>query len=50
LAWFALLIAATLPLTRWLRRPRVLATLDRATGGVFVAFGAALAAAAFGRR
>jgi threonine/homoserine/homoserine lactone efflux protein len=42
LVWLAALIAATRPIVRWLRRPRVLRALDRATGGVFVAFGAAL--------
>ena len=43
LMWFALLIAATLPLARVLRRPAVIAALDRVTGGIFVAFGAKLA-------
>lgn len=43
LAWFALLIAAIAPLSRWLRRPGVLAWLDRSTGGIFVLFGARLA-------
>lgn len=43
LLWFALLVAATLPLTRVLRRPAVIAALDRLTGGIFVAFGAKLA-------
>jgi threonine/homoserine/homoserine lactone efflux protein len=37
------LIAATRPLTRWLRRPAVVRRLDRATGGIFIAFGARLA-------
>ena len=45
LAWFALLIAATLPLARILRRPAVIRALDRATGGVFVLFGVRLALA-----
>jgi threonine/homoserine/homoserine lactone efflux protein len=43
LMWFALLIAATVPLAGVLRRPAVIATLDRLTGGIFVAFGAKLA-------
>jgi threonine/homoserine/homoserine lactone efflux protein len=42
LAWFALLIALTAPLGRWLMRPRVSAWLDRATGLVFIGFGARL--------
>lgn len=46
LAWFALLIAATRPLAGALRRPRVIRTLDRLTGGLFILFGARLA---FGR-
>jgi threonine/homoserine/homoserine lactone efflux protein len=41
--WFALLIAATRPLTHWLARPAVQATFDRATGVVFVACGVRLA-------
>jgi threonine/homoserine/homoserine lactone efflux protein len=43
LIWFAALIAATVPVSRFLRKPRVVKTLDRVTGGVFVAFGAKLA-------
>lgn len=43
LAWFALLIAATVPLAGWLARGRVIRTLDRLTGGVFIAFGIKLA-------
>lgn len=43
LVWFAALIAATVPLGRLLRRPRVIAAMDRLTGGVFIAFGAKLA-------
>lgn len=43
LIWFALLIAATVPLRRTLERPRVLAALDRITGIVFVGFGLKLA-------
>lgn len=42
--WFAALILATVPLGRMLRRPNVIKTLDRITGGVFIAFGASLAA------
>ncbi len=41
--WFAALIAATVPLGRALRRPRVIKTLDRVTGGLFIAFGLKLA-------
>ncbi|PKB14696.1 threonine/homoserine/homoserine lactone efflux protein [Novosphingobium kunmingense] len=43
LVWFAVLIAATVPLGRALRRPSTVAMLDRLTGAVFVAFGAKLA-------
>jgi len=43
--WFALLIAATIPLGRLLARPRVIRALDRITGGVFIAFGIRLALA-----
>ncbi len=43
LAWFAALIAATVPLARALARPRVVRALDRLTGGIFVAFGVKLA-------
>jgi len=43
MVWFLTLIAATRPLTRWLRRPSVVRRLDRATGGIFIAFGARLA-------
>lgn len=43
--WFVLLIAAARPLQRWLARPRVQATLDRITGGVFVLFGLRLVVA-----
>jgi threonine/homoserine/homoserine lactone efflux protein len=41
--WFALLIAATVPMGRALQRPGVLKVMDRATGAVFVGFGAKLA-------
>ncbi|WP_226579171.1 LysE family translocator [Acuticoccus sediminis] len=43
LAWFAALIAATVPLGRVLRRPKAVRSLDRLTGVVFVAFGLKLA-------
>ena len=39
LAWFAVLIAATIPLSRFLRRPALIKVLDRITGSVLVAFG-----------
>lgn len=42
-AWFAALIAATVPLGHLLRRPPAVRVLDRVTGGVFVAFGLKLA-------
>ncbi len=41
--WFVCLIAATRPLVGLLRQPGVVKTLDRITGGIFVAFGARLA-------
>ena len=41
--WFALLIAATRPIAKALRRAAVVRGLDRLTGGVFVAFGLRLA-------
>jgi len=43
LAWFAALIAATIPLGKLLRRPALTKALDRVTGGVLVAFGVRLA-------
>lgn len=43
LPWTAVLIGATAPLKRWLQRPAVVRWLDRATGGVFLGFGARLA-------
>ncbi|HEY0295411.1 MAG TPA: LysE family translocator [Bordetella sp.] len=43
MAWFALLVAATRPLGRWLARPAVKRAMDRLTGLVFVAFGLRLA-------
>ena len=41
--WFACLITATRSLSRWLQRPGVATWLDRATGGLFLAFGIGLA-------
>lgn len=41
--WFAILIAATVPLGRFLSRARVVKALDRLTGGVFIGFGVKLA-------
>jgi threonine/homoserine/homoserine lactone efflux protein len=41
--WFGLLIAATQPLARVLRRPALLRGLDRLTGGVLIGFGIKLA-------
>ncbi len=43
LLWFALLILATVPMARLLRRPRFVTVMDRVTGGIFIAFGARLA-------
>lgn len=43
LIWFALLIAATAPLQRLLRRPGIIRALDRLTGCVFIGFGLRLA-------
>jgi threonine/homoserine/homoserine lactone efflux protein len=45
LVWFALLIALTVPLGRFLTKPRVVRNLDRLTGCVFVGFGVKLAVA-----
>jgi threonine/homoserine/homoserine lactone efflux protein len=45
LAWFSLLIALTVPLGRFLAKPKVVRNLDRLTGCVFVGFGLRLAAA-----
>ena len=39
----AVLIAATIPLGKLLRRPALTRALDRVTGGVLVAFGVRLA-------
>ena len=41
--WFGCLIAASTPLRRILARPSAVRTLDRLTGGVFIAAGAKLA-------
>jgi threonine/homoserine/homoserine lactone efflux protein len=43
LAWFTSLILATRPLANFLRRPRVVRSCDRLTGGMFIAFGVGLA-------
>jgi threonine/homoserine/homoserine lactone efflux protein len=43
LLWFSVLIAATVPLSSFLRQPSAVKTLDRLTGGIFVAFGVKLA-------
>ena len=43
LVWFAFLISATAPLRAFLARPKAVKTMDRVTGGVFIAFGAGLA-------
>lgn len=43
IVWFGLLIGATRPISSLLKRPPVIAWLDRVTAGVFVAFGAKLA-------
>ena len=43
LLWFVALIAATRPIAKALRRPKVIRTLDRLTGGLFILFGARLA-------
>lgn len=44
-AWFSLLIALTVPLGRFLSKPRVVRSMDQLTGCVFVGFGLRLAAA-----
>lgn len=43
LVWFLCLIAAMRPLVGWLQRAAVMRSLDRLTGGIFVAFGVGLA-------
>jgi threonine/homoserine/homoserine lactone efflux protein len=45
LVWFSFLIALTVPLGRFLSKPRVVRNLDRLTGCVFVGFGVKLAVA-----
>jgi threonine/homoserine/homoserine lactone efflux protein len=45
MVWFSLLIALTVPLGRFLSRPRVVRNLDRLTGCVFIGFGVRLAVA-----
>ena len=42
-AWFALLIVATRPIARALKRPSIVRRLDRLTGVVFLSFGVKLA-------
>lgn len=49
LLWFICLLAAMGPLSGWLRRVKVVQALDRATGVVFIAFGARLAFESRGR-
>lgn len=44
LGWFGVLVTATVPLGRFLRQPSAMKTLDRLTGGIFIAFGVKLAA------
>lgn len=46
LVWFAVLIAATDRVSAQLRRPAILRAMDRLTGGLFLLFGARLAATA----
>lgn len=48
LAWFALLIAATAPLARWLKQPGALRAMDRLTGLVFIGLGWRLATSSQG--
>lgn len=43
LVWFGLLIVATRPIARALKRPAVIRRLDRVTGVVFLSFGVKLA-------
>ena len=42
-AWLGLLVAATIPMGRFLRRPAVVRGADRLTGAIFVSFGVKLA-------
>lgn len=48
LLWFAVLIAATVPIGRFMERPGVVTAMDRVTGLVFIGFGARLALAGRG--
>ena len=41
--WLGVLVAATIPMSRFLSRPNVVRTTNRLTGGVFIAFGVKLA-------
>jgi threonine/homoserine/homoserine lactone efflux protein len=41
--WFACLISATQPIAQLLRRPTIVTSLDRLTGGLFITFGVGLA-------
>lgn len=43
LIWFSILIAASIPLSRLLHQPKVIKTMDKITGGVFIVFGIKLA-------
>lgn len=45
IVWFGLLIVATRPIARTLKRPSVVRRLDRLTGIVFLGFGLKLALA-----
>lgn len=42
LIWFAMLILASVPMRRVIRRPRFVRTMDRLAGAVFIGFGAKL--------
>ena len=48
--WFSLLTLATRPLTKVLRRPRTIRTLDQVTGAVLIGFGIRLGSEAVGIR
>ena len=45
LLWFTVLIAATIPIGRWMAKPGIVTVMDRLTGCVFIGFGARLALA-----
>ena len=49
LAWFAMLISATAPLSQILKKPAVTKMLDRVTGALFIAFGIRLAVSTVNR-